>query len=162
VGAYVAELLGFPYLSCVVKLDLFLQERKARVHRALGKGDKEVVESEIPALFSVEKGLNEPRYPTLPNLLRAHNQQIECWDRGFLGLQTSDYRPMTEVVEIDYPRPRPKRISVPDSHLNGFERVLWLLSGSRTEKKGSLLEGPPEAMASEIIRFLMENGIMEA
>jgi electron transfer flavoprotein beta subunit len=68
---------------------------------------------------------------------------------------------MTEVVEIDYPRPRPKNISVPDSRLNGFERVLWLLSGSRTEKKGSVLEGPPEAMASEIIRFLMENGVTE-
>jgi len=162
VGAYVAELLGFPYISCMVKLDLFLQERKARVHRALGKGDKEVVESEIPALFSVEKGLNEPRYPTLPNLLRALNQETECWDREFLGLQTSDFRPMTEVVEVDYPRPRPKSISIPDSHLNGFERVLWLLSGSGTEKKGSVLEGPPEAMASEIIRFLIENGIMEA
>jgi electron transfer flavoprotein beta subunit len=162
VGAYISELLGFPYISCVVQVDLFLKERKARVHRALGKGDKEVAESEIPALFSVEKGLNDPRYPTLPNLLWALNQETECWDREFLGLQPSDLRPMTEVVEVGYPRPRPKRIAGPDSRLNGFERVLRLLSGSRAEKKGSVLEGPPEAMASEITRFLIENGHLEA
>jgi len=161
VGAYVSELLGFPYISSVVKVDLFPRERKTRVHRALGKGDKEVVESGIPILFSVEKGLNEPRYPTLPNLLWSLNQEIECWDREFLGLQASDFQPMTEVVQVDYPRPRPKGIAVPDSHLNGFERVLSLLSGSRAERKGSVLEGPPEAMASEIIRFLIENRVIE-
>ena len=161
-GAYVSELLGFPHISSVVKVDLFLRERKTRVHRALGKGDKEVVESEIPVLLSVEKGLNEPRYPTLPNILWALNQEIECWNREFLGLQPGDLQPMTEVVQVDYPRPRPRGIAVPDSHLNGFERALWLLSGSRTERKGSLLEGSPEAMASEIARFLIRNGIMEA
>ncbi len=162
VGAYVSELLGFPYISCVVKVDLSLEEKKARVHRALGRGDKEVVESKIPVLLSVEKGLNEPRYPILPNLLWELNQKTECWDREFLGLQASDFRPMTEVVHVDSPRPRSKSVAAPDSNLNGFERVLWLLSGSRTEKKGSVQEGPPQAMASEIVRFLIENGIIEA
>ncbi len=162
VGAYVSELLGFPYVSSVVKVDLSFKERKARVHRALGKGDQEVVESEVPVLLSVEKGLNEPRYPTLPNLLWALSQEIDCWDREFLGLQASDFRPMTEVVQVDSPRPRSKSVAVPDSHMNGFERALWLLSGSRSEKKGSVLEGPPQAMASAIARFLIENGIMES
>jgi electron transfer flavoprotein beta subunit len=161
VGAYIADLLGLPYVSCVVKLDLFFHEKKVRIHRALGKGDKEVVESEIPVLFSVEKGLNEPRYPTLPNLLWALDQKTECWDRELLGLQISDFQPMTEVVDVHYPRPRPKRIAAPDSHLNGFERTLCLLAGSSTEKKGSVLEGPPGAMAFEIVQFLIESGIIK-
>lgn len=161
VGAYIAELLGLPYVSCVVGLELLPNKKEARVHRALGKGDKEAVESEIPVLFSVEKGLNEPRYPTLPKLLWALDQKTECWDREFLGLQMRDFQPMTEVVEVHYPRPRPKRIAAPDSHLNGFERALYLLSGSRTEKKGNVLEGPPEAMASEIVQFLIASGIIE-
>ena len=161
VGAYVADLLGFPYVSSVVKLDLFFNEKKVRVHRALGKGDKEVVESGIPVLFSVEKGLSEPRYPALPRLLWALDQKIECWDRELLGLQISDFQPMAEVIEIQFPRPRPKRIAPPESHLNGFERTLYLLAGSRTEKKGSVLEGSPEAMVSEIVRFLTETGIIE-
>ena len=162
VGAYIADLLCLPYVSSVVKLEFFPQGGKARIHRALGKGDKEVVESDLPALFSVEKGLNEPRYPTLPNLLSALEQKIECWDRELLGLQISDIQPMTEVVEVHYPRPRPKEIAAPDSHLNGFERVLSLLAGSKTEKKGHLLEGSPETMASGILQFLKENGIIEA
>jgi electron transfer flavoprotein beta subunit len=160
VGAYIAELLGFPFVSCVVGLELLPNKKEARVKRALGKGDKEVVECPLPALFSIEKGINEPRYPTLPNLLRALDQKIECWDRVLLGFQTSDIQPMTEVTDVQYPRPRPKGIAAPDSHLNGFERVLSLLSGSRTEKKGHILEGSPEAMASEIVRFLIENGII--
>ena len=161
VGAYIAELLGLPFVSCVVKLELLPNEKEVRLNRALGKGDKEVVECSLPALFSVEKGLNEPRYPSLPNLLRALDQKIECWNREFLGLQKDDILPMTEVVEVHYPRPRPKGIAAPDSHLNGFERVLSLLSGSKTEKKGHVLEGPPEVMASEIVRFLIENGIIK-
>jgi electron transfer flavoprotein beta subunit len=161
VGAYIAELLGLPYVSSVVKLDLHFHEKTARIHRALGKGDKEVVESGIPALFTVEKGLNEPRYPTLPSLVWAFNQKMECWDREILGLQINDFQPMTEVVEVHYPRPRPKRIAAPDSHRNGFERTLELLSGSKEEKKGKLLEGPPGAMASEMVQYLKESGIIE-
>jgi electron transfer flavoprotein beta subunit len=161
VGAYISDLLGFPYVSSVIKLDLFPQEKKARIQRALGKGDKEVVESEIPVLFSVEKGLNEPRYPTLPRLIWALDQKIENWDRELLGLQISDFQPLTEIIEVHYPRPRPKRITPPDSHLNGFERTLYLLAGSRIEKKSNVLEGSPEAMASEIVQYLKESGIIE-
>jgi len=161
VGAYIAELLGLLFVSCVVGLELLPNKKEAKVKRALGKGDKEVVECLLPALFSIERGINEPRYPTLPNLLRALDQKIECWDREFLGFQDGDIQSMTEVVEVLYPRPRPKRIATPDSHMNGFERVLSLLAGSRTEKKGHILEGPPESMASEIFRFLIENRIIE-
>jgi hypothetical protein len=39
---------------------------------------------------------------------------------------------------------------------------LLLLSGSRLEKAGNILEGTPEELASEIIRFLKEKGIMVA
>jgi len=160
VGAYLAELLGLPYVSCVVGLELFFNDKKARIHRALGKGDKEVVECELPALFGVDRGLNDPRYPTLPNLFRALNQKIECWGLKLLGLTSSDLRPMTEVVEVCYPKPRPKKISAPDPGLNGYERTLLLLSGSRKEKAGNILEGTPRDLASEIIRFLKEKGMI--
>jgi len=160
VGAYLAELLGLPYVSCVVGLELFLNEKKARIHRALGKGDKEVVECELPALFSVDRGLNDPRYPTLPDLLRALNQKIECWGLELLGLTSSELQPMTEVVEVCYPKPRAKKIPAPDPRLNGYERTLLLLSGSRKEKAGNILAGTAEELVSEIIQFLKEKGII--
>ncbi len=160
VGAYLAELLGLPYVSCVVGLELFFNDKKARIHRALGKGDKEVVECELPALFSVDRGLNDPRYPTLPNRLRALNQKIECWGLELLGLTSRELQPMTEVVEVCYPRPRPKKISAPDPRLNGYERALLLLSGTRVEKTGNILEGTPGELASEVIQFLREKGMI--
>jgi hypothetical protein len=67
---------------------------------------------------------------------------------------------MTEVVKFDYPRPRPKRIAAPDAHLSGYERTLLLLFGSRVEKRANMLEGAPEKLTSEIVRFLEENGII--
>ncbi len=160
VGAYLAELLGIPYVSCVVGLELLSYRKKARIHRALGKGDKEVVECEVPALFSVDRGLNDPRYPTLPNLLRALKQKIESWGPELFDLTLDDLKPMTEVLEINYPRPRPKRTVAPDSHLNGYERTLFLLSGSRVEKAGLILEGSPEELVSGTIQFLNEKGII--
>ncbi len=160
VGAYLAELLGIPYVSCVVGLELLSYRKKARIHRALGKGDKEVVECEVPALFSVDRGLNDPRYPTLPNLLRALKQKIESWGPELFDLTLDDLKPMTEVLEINYPRPRPKRTVAPDSHLNGYERTLFLLSGSRVEKAGLILEGSPEELVSRTIQFLNEKGII--
>lgn len=159
-GAYIADLLGLPYVSCVVKLDVFPHENKARIHRNLGRGDREVVESEIPALFSVERGLNDPRYPTVPNLIRAFDGKPECWDRELLGLHIDDFQPMTEVVEVNYPRPRPKRIDAPDSRLDGYERTVFLLSGSRAERAVNMLEGTPEDLASAIVEFLEGNGII--
>ena len=161
VGAYIAELVDLPYVSCVVGMAFLPSKKEVRVNRALGKGDREVVECSLPALFTIEKGINEPRYPTLPKLLHALDQKIDCWDRKFLEFQAEDAQPMTEMVEVLYPRPRPKRINAPDSRLNGFERVLSLLAGSRAEKNVRILEGAPEAMASEILRFLIENNIVE-
>jgi electron transfer flavoprotein beta subunit len=159
-GSYIADLLGIPYVSSVVKLDVFPHESKARIHRALGRGDREVVESEIPALFSAERGLNEPRYPTLPNLLRALDRKTECWNRDLLGLHIDDFQPMTEVVEVHYPKPRPKRIAPPDSRLDGYERTVFLLSGSRAERAVNMLEGTPDDLASAIVEFLEEKGII--
>jgi electron transfer flavoprotein beta subunit len=160
VGAYIAELLGLPYVSCVLRLNYLLHGKKATIQRALGKGDKEVVECELPALFSVDKGPNDPRYPTVSNLLRALNQKIEYWGPESLDLVLDDLKPMTEVAEVFYPKPRPKRVTVPDGSLNGYERTLQLLSVRGGEKKGHIMEGLPEVMASEIIQFLINYGMI--
>jgi electron transfer flavoprotein beta subunit len=98
----------------------------------------------------------------LPKLLWALDQKIECWDRALLGLQISDFQPMTEVVKVYYPRPRPKKIPVPDSRLGAFDRIQQLLMGSRIEKKGTILQSSPELQAEGIISFLEEHGFLES
>jgi electron transfer flavoprotein beta subunit len=80
VGSCIAEMLQVPQVSGIVGLNLFAQERKASVERYLGKGDKEEIECDLPALFTVEMGLNDPRYPALLNRLSAEKTAVEVLD----------------------------------------------------------------------------------
>jgi electron transfer flavoprotein beta subunit len=162
VGAYVAELLSLPYVSSVVKFELIPEEDKVRICRSIGRGNKEILECSLPGLFGVEKGLNDPRYPTVPNLLGAKDQEIEYWNRESLGMTMEDLQTMTEVLEICPPRPRPKTISPPSSNLDGFERTLLLLSGTHVEKSGQIVEEAPEELAQALLQFLKENRIVES
>jgi len=66
----------------------------------------------------------------------------------------------TQRTEVMAPRPRPKPVAAPDSHLPGFERVRQLLAGSRVQKKGKIVSGTPETQVEDIIRFLEEHDIM--
>ena len=74
VGTLVAEMLGLPSVAVIVKLDV--QEGKAVCEREI-EGGHEVVETKLPAVFLAQKGLNEPRYPSLKGIMSAKNKPIE-------------------------------------------------------------------------------------
>lgn len=70
----VAELLGFPSISVAVKLEA--KEGKVVCEREI-EGGHEVVESSFPVVISAQKGLNEPRYPSLKGIMAAKTKPIE-------------------------------------------------------------------------------------
>jgi electron transfer flavoprotein beta subunit len=74
VGGLVAEMLGIPSISVVVKLDitdgLVVAEREI-------EGGHEIVHSKLPVLITAQKGLNEPRYPSLKGIMDAKRKPIE-------------------------------------------------------------------------------------
>jgi electron transfer flavoprotein beta subunit len=74
VGPMVAELLGVPCVTAVAKFEL--EGTRARVERDV-EGGREVVEVELPALFTADKGLNEPRYASLKGIMAAKKKPIE-------------------------------------------------------------------------------------
>jgi len=74
VGTLVAEMMGLPSVSIVVKLDI--QEGKVICEREI-EGGHEIVETKLPAVFTAQKGLNEPRYPSLKGIMAAKNKPIE-------------------------------------------------------------------------------------
>lgn len=74
VGTLVAELLGFPSVAVVVKLEI--QEGNAVAEREI-EGGHEVVETRLPAVFLAQKGLNEPRYPSLKGIMAAKTKPIQ-------------------------------------------------------------------------------------
>lgn len=77
VGAMTAHLLNLPCATSVVKLDLSEDLRKITVHRELEGGRREIVEMPLPAVVTVQSGINRPRYPSLSNKLRARKQELE-------------------------------------------------------------------------------------
>ncbi|MFA6456810.1 MAG: electron transfer flavoprotein subunit beta/FixA family protein [Bacteroidota bacterium] len=74
VGGLVAEILGIPSVSVVVKLTItdgnIVAEREI-------EGGHEIVHAKLPALISAQKGLNEPRYPSLKGIMDSKRKPIE-------------------------------------------------------------------------------------
>lgn len=70
----VAALLGVPSISVVSKLEI--EGDCVRAERDI-EGGKEVLETSLPLVLSVQKGINNPRYPKLPDIMKAKSKPIE-------------------------------------------------------------------------------------
>ena len=68
------EMLKMPSVSVVSKLTV--EDGKVVAERDI-EGGKEVVETSLPCIISCQKGLNEPRYPKLPDIMKAKSKPIE-------------------------------------------------------------------------------------
>ncbi len=74
-GAMMAGFLGIPHATVVTKAVVEGQELK--LHRELEGGDQEVVSIKIPALLTIQSGINQPRYAPLPAVMRAARAPIK-------------------------------------------------------------------------------------
>jgi len=75
VGTLVAAMLGLPSVNVVVKLEVG-GDGKAVCEREI-EGGHETVQVKLPAVITAQKGLNEPRYPSLKGIMAAKNKPIE-------------------------------------------------------------------------------------
>ncbi len=75
VPGMIAELMNIPHVLAVDKMELL--DNKLRLGRRVAAGMREVYESSSPALVSCDRGLNTPRYPSLPNIMKAKAKPIE-------------------------------------------------------------------------------------
>jgi electron transfer flavoprotein beta subunit len=74
VGLLVAEMLGMPGVSTVV--DFQLEGNRVEVRRELEGGTRAKLRLSLPALVTCQLGLNTPRYPTLPNIMKAKKKEL--------------------------------------------------------------------------------------
>lgn len=163
VGVMIAERLDFPCVSGITRLDLKGEGNMAIVHRALERGDREVVECLLPAVLTVEKGLNEPRYPTLENLLEANEEEIERWDARTLDIEPDLMVCRTTVAKVTPPKPRTKKIAAPASSMSAQDRIQMLMSegaGKKKKEDTRLVELPPRQAAEEALEFLAEKKLL--
>jgi len=89
VGPGIAIRLGIASLTLVDQIiDLDLKNKKILVSRKL-EGRHERVEAKLPALLTVVREINQPRYPAVPKRLEAQDQSITLWDNKIMGLDVN-------------------------------------------------------------------------
>lgn len=129
VGIQVAELLGIPHVAVVNKLEIHAEARTAVAHRQI-EGGIEVVETPLPALLTCQKGLNEPRYPSLPGIMKAKQKPLEIWNRETIGLAPETVGAAgakLRVVRLEPPPPRPAGRIIPGEAATAVKELVRVL-----------------------------------
>ena len=124
VGPRVAELLGIPYVTTITKLEI--EGTKVTVVRDV-EGDSEVIEISLPLLVTSQQGLNEPRYPSLPGIMKAKKKPFDDLELDDLDLDVEDVQAKTKTIEIFLP---PKK------------------------EAGRVLEGELDSQVKELVKLL--------
>lgn len=99
VGAGIAEFLGIPQLSLIIKVDVAEDGKSVTVTRPV-EGQALVLESSLPALITAQKGLNEPRYASLPGIMKAKKKPLDEKTLADLGLDASEFGEGARKVKI--------------------------------------------------------------
>lgn len=131
VGITLAEMLDLPHVSFVVKVDIAADKKKATVEKEV-EGGHEIVETSLPAVLTAQKGLNEPRYPTLKGIMAVKSKPIQEWGAGDLGLSPQEVganASLAELIEASLPPAR---------------------------KAGKIIQGSAQEAVKELIRLLRE------
>jgi len=97
VGPAVAEYLQIPNVSMVIKTELL--DGSIRCHRTI-EGGTVVVESPLPMLFTTQRGLNEPRYASLPGIMKAKKKPLETKTLADFGLDAGAMEGPTARIRL--------------------------------------------------------------
>lgn len=100
VGPRVADILDIPYVTTITKLEI--DGETVKVVRDV-EGDSEIIETSMPLLVTAQQGLNDPRYPSLPGIMKAKKKPLEELELDDLDLDEDDVEPKTTTVEIFLP-----------------------------------------------------------
>ncbi|MEA4902074.1 electron transfer flavoprotein subunit beta/FixA family protein [Desulfitobacterium sp.] len=103
VAVRLAEKLELPSISSVTKLEI--NGDKAEAVRVIDGGTASL-EVQLPAVFSVVQGINEPRYPSVAGIMKAKKKPLSTIKLADLGLNISDLAPQNRVTKFTLPVPR--------------------------------------------------------
>lgn len=127
IGPALAEFLDLPHVGAVTALEIADDGKQFKARRRI-EGAEEVVEGELPVLLTIEKGLVEARYPSLPNLMKAKKKPLKILRAADLpGVDPTIQGSQFESLSPPLPRPDCK-----------------------------FIDGEPDQMARELVRLLRE------
>jgi len=134
VGPALAEFLDLPQIAFASKITL--TGNKATVDRLLEDG-VETVEGELPVLVTVSREINQPRFPTLLQIMSAGKKELLEWNATTLGVDISMVGKAGSKVEV-------VALNVPKS-----------------SRKRMLFEGKPEESAAKLAEVLVKEGVVK-
>ena len=129
-GVMVAEMLGISHASLVVSLQV--AEGKVRVNRELEAGTLESYRIELPALLTIQTGINQPRYISLGGIKRAMSKELQVMSLSDLGLSPETLASIVKLETLELP---PKG------------------------KEAELISGSPEESAEQLTKILQNAGM---
>ncbi|MCJ7470643.1 electron transfer flavoprotein subunit beta/FixA family protein [Candidatus Bathyarchaeota archaeon] len=134
VGPILSQMLNIPHATMVKKLEL--GSGSAKANRELEGGLEEQVEIKLPALLSIQTGINEPRYVSIMGIRKAMQKEIKVMTLADTGLTEADVGPAGSWFTID-------KLYVPP-----------------VEKQSEFLKGTPDEMAAKIANILKAKGLI--
>ncbi|WP_280537806.1 electron transfer flavoprotein subunit beta/FixA family protein [Halopenitus sp. POP-27] len=102
-GVALADRIGFEHAAVVNDLDLDADAGVANVRRELEGGVEELTEVDMPAVLTVQTGLNEPRYASLRGIRQAQRKEIATRNLADIGLSPADVEGALTVTEMYEP-----------------------------------------------------------
>ncbi len=130
VGPAMAELLNIPHATLVTHIEIM--DGRARVRRELESGLDEVVEVPLPAVLTIQTGINEPRYVSIMGVRRAAAKEIETLGSPELGLREDEVGESGSGTKVD-------RLFLPPA-----------------TKETEILQGSPEEVATKLAQILKD------
>lgn len=134
VGVALAEELGIPHAAMVK--DVEIEDGKVKAHRELEGGLSEVLEVTLPAVLTIQTGINEPRYAPIRGIRAAQNKELKVLGLDDLGVAEEDVSEAYSLVEL-------QKLYVPE-----------------VESKAEIIEGEPEEKAQIMAEKLVKGGLL--
>ncbi|GGN91598.1 electron transfer flavoprotein subunit beta/FixA family protein [Haloarcula pellucida] len=131
-GVTLAEHLGFEWGAVVNALDLDREAGIAHVHRELEGSVEELTDVELPAVLTIQTGINEPRYASLRGIRQAQSKELAEYSLSDLDLTPADVESSLEQTDLYEPE---------------------------SESEATVFEGSAEETASELAGLLREKGV---
>ncbi|MDR5674452.1 Electron transfer flavoprotein, beta subunit [Halalkaliarchaeum sp. AArc-CO] len=131
-GVALARQLGFQWAAVVNRMELSDDDTIANVRRELEGGVEELTEIDMPAVLTIQTGINEPRYASLRGIRQAQSKEIDVQSLDDLGLGEEAVEGELDLTSM-------------------YEPV--------SESDAEIFEGDPDETAGKLAAVLQEKGV---
>lgn len=134
-GVALADAIGYQWAAVVNAVELDREAGQVSVHRELEGGIEELTEITLPAVLTIQTGINEPRYASLRGIRQAQSKEIAQQTSGDLGVE---------------------------SEMIASELAMKDMYEPESESETELFDGSPDEQAGQLAGLLRDLGVGEA